>query len=545
MQRNHPFRLAVALAIALQCSAPATWAQAPAAPVAPAEAPRLRALVFAGSTQDLQAPAGASAVDTSRVPLLDAPRFAQGMRLLIGRPLTATTLAELRLAVAAWLQLQGRPFAYVSVPQQDATGGVVRVLVMEAHVGAVRVEGATQFADATYTDGLGLVPGEPLDAQALDDGLAWLQRANPYRSAVAVTAPGLRPGATDVLLRVSERRPWTVRLGADNTGVRTTGEARLTAAFTHGNLFGRGHVGSYALTASPDFDAYVAHSASYVVPLPARTLLTVGANHAEFRPRLAAPLDMHGTSSALAVRLEHGLRGAPGLHHSVLAGVDYKRSDSNVLFSSTPVFGVRTAILQAVLGYELAASDRWGRTALHAAWALSPGGTVGHDTDADFDASRAGARARYQLQTLAVERATVLPRGWEWNAQLRLQRTDANLLGSEQLAVTGADGVRAFREGALYADRGWMLRNEVGPAALAVGDAHVQPYAFVDAAEVGSAYPVQGEPSAVRLGSAGLGVRLTVASAFHVRAELGRPWKASQPLLDEGWRGHVALSWQF
>ena len=318
-----------------------------------------------------------------------------------------------------------------------------------------------------------------------------------------------------------------------------------TAAFTHGNLFGRGHVGSYALTASPDFDAYVAHSASYVVPLPARTLLTVGVNHADFRPRLAAPLDMHGTSSALAVRLEHGLRGAPGLHHSVLAGLDYKRSDSNVLFSSTPVFGVRTAILQAVLGYELTAADAWGRTALHAAWAVSPGGTVGHNTDADFDASRAGARARYHVQTLAVERATVLPRGWEWNAQLRLQRANANLLGSEQLAVTGADGVRAFREGALYADRGWLLRNEVGPAALAVGDAQVQPFAFVDAAEVGSAYPVAGEPSAVRLGSAGIGVRLTAAAAFHVRAELGRPWKASQPMLDEGWRGHIALSWQF
>ena len=100
----------------------------------------------------------------------------------------------------------------------------------------------------------------------LDEDIAWIQRANPFRSAVAVASPGQRPGETDITLQVSEQRPWKVGLWADNSGTRTTQRERLGASVTAGNFLGLGHLASYNLATSPDLRSYVGHTVVYSLP---------------------------------------------------------------------------------------------------------------------------------------------------------------------------------------------------------------------------------------------------------------------------------------
>ncbi|MBI4622430.1 MAG: hypothetical protein HY736_04295 [Verrucomicrobia bacterium] len=62
----------------------------------------------------------------------------------------------------------------------------------------------------------------------------------------------------------------------------------MLAGANWGNAFGRDEQLNYQLSASPDFKKLVAHSGSYLVPLPTwRHTLTVFGSYAESRPALA------------------------------------------------------------------------------------------------------------------------------------------------------------------------------------------------------------------------------------------------------------------
>lgn len=522
---------------------------------AAAAAPAIRALVFVGGPDQL-IPKGiplsavrAAAelpVDLARAPLLQAGGFAEHMGAsgVLGATLNEASLARLRAAVYDWLRAQGLG-AIVMVPQQDATSGVVQVIVLQPRVGALRVEGARHFAEGDYRAAVGARPGEPLDTVALDEDLAWIQRANPFRSAVAVASPGQAPGTTDIALQVTEQRPWKLNLWADNSGTDATQRERLGAGVTAGNMFGLGHVASYHLATSPDLRSYVGHTVVYSLPLPWRDKFNVVGNYARVRARMPEPLASRGESGGVTLRYDRFLGGRTGWTHGASLALDYKESDNNVLFSSTPVFGNRTRIVQLVGGYDGSGSDAWGQTQLRVYLGWSPGGVTAGNDDSAFAASRAGARARYHYTTLALVRGTELPAGWRWTADARLQWASTNLLGTEQLGIMGMQGVRGFREGGLYADRGVVWRNELGPAALAMGErATAQLFAILDTASARSAVPQPGEQRRYRFSSLGLGARLG-GQGWQAQLEAGKPVSANWSGGRGSWHAHARVSWDY
>jgi hemolysin activation/secretion protein len=78
-----------------------------------------------------------------------------------------------------------------------------------------------------------------------------------------------------------------------------------------------------------------------------------------------------------------------------------------------------------------------------------------------------------------------LPANFSWHLTASLQVASGNLLGSEQLALTGTYGVRGYGENDSFADRGYMIRNElllpvVNAASLF---ARLQPLVFYDYAQ--------------------------------------------------------------
>src|SRR3546814_12068299 len=99
---------------------------------------------------------------------------------------------------------------------------------------------------------------------------------------------------------------------------------------------------------------------------------------------------------------------------------------------------------------------------------LSPGDISDRNTDAAFQAQRAGARARYTYLNAGLNRHTRLPGDFTWVFDLRGQVTSTNLLGSEQLAMGGAGSLRGFDEGPVYVDEGFVLRNALRHPPMAV-----------------------------------------------------------------------------
>lgn len=517
--------------------------------------PEIKGLVFVASPDEVLARGRALGelvrlddqvpIDVSRQPLLQDAAFVAAMARHIGAQLDSQFIATLTGEVNAHLIATRRGLALVTVPAQDATGGVVQVLVMQPRLGKLTIEGAQVFSEEFYRQAIRQQPGETIDQASLNEDLDWIKRSNPFRSAVLVAAPGRQPGETDLSVRVSEKSPWAVQLGADNTGTENTKRERVNFGVTWGNAFNLGHMASYSLAASPEFEHYVTHTIGYTMPLANRSLLSLSANRADFEAIMPVPLDSKGYSYGISANYDQPLPSRGGYEHGLSASFDFKESNSNVLFSSIPVFDNTTQIVQFGLAYRGTMNDAYGQTSFQAGVKYSPGGLSADNKDEPFDTSRALAKANYRYATATVERLTHLPANWTWTINARLQAASGNLLGSEQLAVAGTQGVRGFKEGRLYADRGVVLRNEIHAPAFPLSDfGQGQAYGFVDAARVSNVDRLPGERASTRIASLGLGLRTTLKDKLSLRIEFGS--QRQSDLADrKTTQIHASLSYQF
>ncbi|AHF91089.1 peptide transporter [Opitutaceae bacterium TAV5] len=512
--------------------------------------PALLGLVFVTDPAGVR-PEGVS-IDGIHMPsglLLDTPAFREKLETRLGKPLTLGGLREItREAVLAY-RAADRPIVDVAAPEQNIRSGTIQLLVTEGRLGEVRAEGNRWFSSGRLTGEVRIAPGESISGSELLDDLAWLNQ-NPFRRVDLVFARGAQPGETDVILRTQDRRPWRVYAGYDDSGTPLTDEDRLFAGFNWGDVFGLDHQLNYQFTTSPDFEKMVAHSASYVVPLPWRHTLTLFGSYAKSEPDIP-PFNLEGTSWQAGLRYRVPLRSWQGVEHAVSAGFDFKRSDNNLAFGGMSVFAQATDVVQLVLGYEASLADRLGVTSAAFTVALSPGGIGGHNDDADYAAARSYAEARYAWARLALERTTRLPQEFSWVVRAEAQLASGNLLGSEQLGFGGASSLRGYDEREANGDSGFILVNELHGPAFSVArhlgftraSDRLVPLVFLDAGVAVIADTLPGEERTRELLSTGIGLRYTLAANIVARFDYGWQLRDSgvSPTGDNQ-RGHVSVT---
>lgn len=544
--------------------APKTPAAAPAPALpdtaAPAAAdddqvlvPVLRGLVFLTSPDALQTRGvTAEGLHVGDVALLETAEFRALAAPYLGRPLSLRALNRLTRDVVLHFRRHGRPVVDVIVPEQAVSSGAVQILVVEGRLGRVRTEGNRWFAAGQISSSVRARPGEVIEGGPLLADLVWINQ-NPFRQVDLVFTRGSNPGETDVVLRTRDRYPLRVYAGYEDSGNALTGFDRVLAGANWGNAFGRDEQLNYQLSASPDFKQLVAHSGSYVVPLPAwRHTLTVFGSHAESRPALAGGMfDLKGRSWQLSARYRVPLPARGPWTREVTAGVDFKRSNNNLSFGGTQVFAQENDVVQAIAAFSASRSDRHGTTSGGLTLALSPGGlTAGNHTGA-YQAARSFARPDYAYARLELERLTKLPAGLSWLARGTAQLASANLLGSEQLGLGGAGSLRGYEEREANGDDGFVLVNELrGPAlhpaarfgARGVSD-QLDPLLFFDYGMVASHRRLPGEPSRLELASAGVGFRYQLATNLTARCDYG--WQLKDSGVSDGRRrsrAHFSLT---
>lgn len=385
--------------------------------------------------------------------------FFKEMEAFLNQPLTLEDLNVILNKVVLYFRTQSTPVVDAYIPEQDITGGTVQVVVVEGRVGSIRAEGNRWFDSANIEKQVRTRPGEVIRGNALAEDVNWLNK-NPFRHVDLVLARGEEKGQTDVILRTEDRFPLRVYGGYENSGNELTGRDRYLAGFNWGNAFGLGHLLDYQFTASETASRMQGHSLRYEIPLAWHDTLQFSAAYAESNPDLA-PFDLNAESWQLSGRYVMDLPPVGLFRHELSLGVEYKFSNSNLEFSSEPVFDKKTEILQALLGYGGSMPDDWGRTAVHMQLVDSPGNILGHNDDAAFDDYQQGASAQYLYYTLDVDRLTALPRGFSWNVKAHLQLAEGPLLGSEQLGLGGYSSVRGFDERVVNGDQGYLLVNEI------------------------------------------------------------------------------------
>ncbi|MGF7136289.1 hemolysin activation/secretion protein [Paraburkholderia sp. EB58] len=504
----------------------------------------LRGLVFAADHR-VQSPvtqAAQGAITAQGLPLLDAS-FLAGFLTDLGRPMTFGRLAQIRRAVVQRYREAGQPLVDVYVPEQDVSGGVVRIAVASYRLGKVIARGNRYFSDRLLTGEMPLTSGESISEAEVTSGLALLN-LNPYRTVDVVYTPGAAEDSTDVVLETQDRLPLRLSAGYDNAGVSQLGRDRFFAGIDYGNLFGLDQEIGYQLTTNSDlFDGrpdifgganrprFVGHSFNYSAPLPWLDRVELFGMYAQSTPDLPDSYGQTGISAQLSFRYDWRIVSSGQWQQQLQFGYDFKRSNNNLEFGGFQVFGSNTHIHQFVFAYDVSKTDTLGQASANATLVLSPGHFDGDDNDAAFNTSRLGATARYAYLQSSAQRDVAIGAGFSLYARGVFQWTPNTLLPSEELGLGGDSSVRGYEPYVVLGDRGWNLQTELRTPPLGFGatGTALQPFLFVDAGHVWNRIDEPAEQSNGSLVSVGAGLRFQMSRFVAVRGTVGFPLRAALP----------------
>lgn len=473
------------------------------------------------------------AVDSDRA-VLDDPALRQALEPFLGKPLSRRLIADIRDAITRFMRKRGRPLVAVIAPPQEITAGTVQFLVIPYRLGERRVEhvaaGHKTTSQEELLERIGLQPGEEVDTDALLGDINWLIR-NPFRSIGVVFEPGAAVDTTDMILRLSERKPWRVFTGMSNTGTEATYRNRVYAGFVTANPLAFDHRFAYQLTAAPktvrsngqwfDFDgdkAYMAHSASYYLPLDWRHILTFDASYVHTRSDLGTFFDEE--AKTWQGRFDYAVPmprffGAPDL----FAGFEVKRQESELYFFDFAagdsaidiaqfVFGARGQVVtpRATIRYDL---DLF----------FSPGGLSSDNTDAVFAAVTGDpdASARYAYANGVLEHYRQLPFELGLNVNAGGQLSNTTLPETERFGIGGITSVRGYETNELSGDNGFYVQGELRLPEYRdpFMPLRFSPFAFLDIGSVGS----WGDGPNRTIASVGLGFDADFSDNLHLSVD--------------------------
>ena len=510
--------------------------------------PRLKGLRFVSTVKEIVRAGVRSTgiVVEPGLPLLDNPAIKNGLAGFLGKPLYAHDLSRISQTILDWYRAHQLPVVDVAFPEQDINSGTVQAVVTIYRLGKVKIEGNKWFSSRLLKSKMALRPGSPIDFDILKGDLNRLN-GNPFRQVGAVLERSDTPGDTDLDLKVQDRLPIRVYASYDNDGLPVTGRDQYSAGFNWGNVFGLDQQFSYRFITSPDLwqtrnrgaghsddPRFMAHSGSYLAPLPWGDAISVFGSYVEQVPNLGPNFDQVGHSLQMSVRYQKSLPTIGSMTEQLQIGFDYKRSDNNLAYGGTQISASTTNVEQFLAVYDATRTDSYGQTAVENQFVYSPGGLSNGNNTAVFVASGVtGAKANYLYDNLQITRETYLP--YQFSSVIRLdgQLASDELLASEQLGAGGTDSVRGYNPRSANGSQGILASLELrspsyGPLQkLGIADDTGQLLAFYDAGFVSDLHQQTGQAKSASLQSVGFGARYGIGRYLDLRFDYG--WQLTKP----------------
>ena len=413
-----------------------------------------------------------------------------------------------RDALQAAYEERGFPTVAVQLPKQTLLDGRVRIEVIEARLGAVRVdnpgidwysEGGVRKATPHLQSGA-LVRTEDLEGD--------LARANhtPDRRVTPVLKAGQEPGSVDLDLKVDDRIPLHGSVEWNNYHTPGTPRERLTARVSYENLWQLEHELAVQYTFVPrpseEFDEVQVWVLTYSAPNPWRDddRLFAYAAWSDTTSILPTNTSINSLGNGFTTGARYNL-GLPlpfvdweWYHHSLVLGVDYK-SVENALRQGVNTIKTPIRYLPWSVSYQGTVVRPNGFATVTAGTDFYIAGTIDSGgSKEDFQNNRGGIndnnivdgtyavyhldvdttlRLPALLQTLAQGRFLELPaprRSFDDDATLVVglsgQYADEPLVSTEQFPLGGRYSVRGYQEGEFFGDHGWDLQMEARTPAL-------------------------------------------------------------------------------
>ena len=478
-------------------------------------------LVKAAEIKDVR---GVQFGTTSPLPMLRTAAYQQIANSYIGKPVSVLRLNELVRDTVLYYRKCDQPVVDVTVPEQDVTDGVVQIIVTEARIGKVTVCDSCYFDNQVLADQLFLNSGCPIYESVLNKELQWLYR-NPYRSVDLELTPGKAQGTTDLVFHVKDKYPGRVYGGYEDTGTQSTGRERLFAGVNLFDAFNEDDYFGYQYTTHPDFDRFQAHSTFYSLALQNRDIVTVYGSYAEYKANIPGFGVDPGSTWQILSRWNREFEPICEYHHGIQAGFDFKEVDGRLDFGPGVAFGSKYDVAQLMAGYNGREIDEIGSYSFGIDGYFSPGGFNGKNTDARFEAARAGAEADYIYGRGFFERRFNTPMESEIACRLTGQWAEGNLVPTEQLGLGGYNSIRGYNDYSVLGDSGYFVNVEWWTPTIETC-CHNKPgqlrgLAFYDYGNALNHSLLPGESSVVDLQSVGVGARYKVATNLEFRFDYG------------------------
>lgn len=487
--------------------------------VPPLQAPRPASGVTVQSPQDTPAQGGVQ-VTLRQVSIEGNSAIGEAALLaalgdVAGQRFDFAGLDKLAARLTAHYQAAGYPFARALLPQQDLSGGHLRIRIIEGRYGKIAAGGAPQLAVRAQQFLAQLAPGAPIESGQLER-VTLILDDQPGIQTRPTIRPGQAFGTGDLLVDVQREQPQSGELALDNHGNRHTGRTRARAGVEWNSPFSFGdQISVQALVTNEKmwFGAL-----GYSLPLGSSGLRgRAGLTHSYYT--LAGDfraLDATGTADIASAGLNYPIVRSQRRNLGLSGQVEHKRlNDRQGALDAE----ADKASVVAGLALNFDARDEFIRTGITFGalrWSL---GRL-HLDDALAGADQASARSagRFRKLNLDLARIQALSEHVDLYGRLSRQWASKNLDSSEKFGLGGAQGVRAWPSGEGFGDAGTIVQVELRYTAD-----DFAPFVFHDAGKVSVNHsPWSLDVNRRSLSGSGVGLRYHHGSWY---ATLAAAWR--------------------
>jgi hemolysin activation/secretion protein len=475
-------------------------------------------------------PASPASVYVDKVSLFEGSDFEQAIAPLLGKPITPDVVNRLSALLTQFARTHDRLLANVQIPNQNVADGTLRFAVVIGRFNELSVRGNRWFSSQLLQEKLGIKPGDEVRLSVLEAAVNWAN-TNPFRRVKVIVNPiETQPGEANLLIGVQDIRPWRFAASADNYGNEILGQWHYTGSVQAGNLWGRDHRGSYQFVTTDNVHVYQAHVVDYNVPLPWRHFIEATASYVRLNPVFGVNNVLAQAARSEALDLKYTIPVRNGDDPiEVHTGIDFSRSNNNLEYAGTRVYGSDVDTFQWTSGGSIVKHDKHGGWLFAASVSLSPGGIDGRNSSTAFQNARFGSTPRYVYGTVSVQRALSLGHGWDLSSRLLGQVASTNLVNG-QLAIGGPTSVRGFKTNVSAGDQGFVFNNDLLTPTITTSlekfgkklpPLETRFAAFYDAGNVNYKFRYSFDPHNRPLAGAGVGLRMSVSNSFTLSFDYG------------------------
>jgi len=361
------------------------------------------------------------------------------------------------------IRKQGYAFFRVILPPQILDDGIVSLKIISFNLSAIEVEGSHYFNRENILTSLPILKlNHSPNTRSM---LEYLKVANrhPSKRLKLVFREGEIEDTIIAKVEVTEQKPYSISIIANNSGTPSTGEFRLTTALHHTNLWNLDHMVHASYTTSPDhFDTVQQYGGSYSLPIyPLKGWLTAHYAYSDVDTGVVAgDFNVSGSGEMYGIHYLQYLPRIGRYEHWLDLGIDNRFFVDDVTFLGADI-GSNVRSTPFGIMYKGEYPWTYVRLGFHFQWVKNID-FGGHNTQKHYQISRFSAEQSWDVYRYgAFSEINLAGSGWLARVQFNAQHSDEPLIVGEQIGLGGSYTVRGYNERETSADSGEIVKFEL------------------------------------------------------------------------------------